>query len=338
MIPIYSIVSFLGLLLNDQATHLELLRNCYEACVVASFFTLLCHYIAPNLHEQKEYFRGIEPKPWLFPLNKVKPPRSGLTWFNIIYVGIFQFTVTRPFLTLIAVITKTQKRYCPSSDSYQDAHLWIAIFQGCFVLIAMYCLAQFYKQIKVDLTCHSPFLKFLCIKLALFLCFWQTWLLGLLSRKNAPLRPTRSLVALDIIIGIPCMLVCFEMTIFACISHFAFPWKPYEADGQLRGAASYACTPCKAMTDALNPWDYAKAAARGIRWLFRGVHQRKSDPSYQRGSNTEQRASERIDTRSYIVAASRGRATARSDPSATGSLTKRIERSMSSGPYRHTVG
>ena len=43
---------------------------------------------------------------------------------------------------------------------------------GC-VTIAMYCLIQFYIQLKGDLTKHSPFLKILAIKLVIFLSFWQ---------------------------------------------------------------------------------------------------------------------------------------------------------------------
>lgn len=326
------------MLFNAEAPTLELIRNCYEACVIASFFTLLSHYVAPNLHEQKEYFRSIRPKLWMFPLNKVTPPRSGLTWFNIIYVGIFQFCLTRPLLALSAVIAETQKRYCSSLLEPYHAHIWIAILQGGFVLTAMYCLAQFYKQVKVDLACHGPFLKFLCIKLTLFLCFWQTWFLGLLARKSGPLKPTATLAALDIHVSIPHLLVCFEMTTFACTSHFAFPWRAYEIDSHFHGAKTYTGTPAQALLDAINPWDYAKAAARGLRWLFRGVRHRKSDPSYQRDFNNEQHADGKIDIEWDIPAVNRGRSSARSDPGHTGDLARRIEKTVNLSMDRHTVG
>lgn len=38
----------------------------------------------------------------------------------------------------------------------------------------MYCLVQFYVQIKDEISEYSPFLKILSIKLVIFLSFWQT--------------------------------------------------------------------------------------------------------------------------------------------------------------------
>jgi ribosomal protein S30 len=95
MIPIYAVVSFLSYLYYQHAIYFELGRDCYEAFAISSFFTLMCHYIAPNLHEQKEYFRSVEPKNWVWPVNWMqkctggetkgwlRKPSSGLTWFNV---------------------------------------------------------------------------------------------------------------------------------------------------------------------------------------------------------------------------------------------------------------
>jgi hypothetical protein len=335
MIPVYTIISFFSLLFYQRTVYLELVRNCYEAYVIASFFTLMCHYVAPNLHDQKEYFRNVQPKPWVFPLNKVKPPRSGLTWFNIVYVCIFQFCIIRPLFTIIAAITQSQDRYCPSSTRPEDGHLWIALLQGAFVLIAMYSMVQFYQQLKEDLAPHKPFLKVLCIKLVMFLCFWQTWLLALLARKKGPLKSTPIVGALDMHVAIPSMLICFEMTIFACLHHWAFPWKPYHLNSQLRGPKyieRYACKPHEALIAGINPWDYMKAAARGCRWLFRGVHYRKHDVSYQ---NTPKDTTE---TENELDSATRTRTSARSDPGLVEDVKKRHRRDGTWSNDRHTVG
>jgi hypothetical protein len=95
MIPIYATVSFLSYLYYRHAIYFEVLRDCYEAFAIASFFTLLCHYLADNLHDQKEYFRSVSPKNWIWPLTWVQKcsggqqkgpfrrPMSGLTLFNV---------------------------------------------------------------------------------------------------------------------------------------------------------------------------------------------------------------------------------------------------------------
>lgn len=113
----------------------------------------------------------------------------------------------------------------------------------------------------------------------------------------------------DISIGIPALLLCVEMAIFAVLHIWAFPVRPYKLPGAFSksnprdSAASYeqgagmadisgsgfSGTPqyhggilgWRAMVDAFNPWDIIKATARGFRWLFVGARHRKEDSSYQ---------------------------------------------------------
>lgn len=94
MVPIYSVVSFLSYYFYTRAVYFEVIRDCYEAFAIASFFSLLCAYVAPDLHDQKDYFRKLQPKDWVMPIRQLKKccggevgiwrtPRSGLTWFNV---------------------------------------------------------------------------------------------------------------------------------------------------------------------------------------------------------------------------------------------------------------
>ena len=48
------------------------------------------------------------------------------------------------------------------------------VIEGACVSMAMYCLIQFYIQLRGDLAEHSPLLKVIAIKLVIFLSFWQT--------------------------------------------------------------------------------------------------------------------------------------------------------------------
>ncbi|KAF1927384.1 DUF300-domain-containing protein [Didymella exigua CBS 183.55] len=303
MIPIYAVVSFLSYLYYKNAIYFEVVRDCYEAFAIASFFTLMCHYIAPNLHEQKEYFRNVQPKNWVWPITWMqkcsggedkgwlRKPRSGLTWFNVVWISIFQYCFIRPFFTIVAVVAQTQGRYCSSSKDPRYAYIWVAGFEAVSVTIAMYCVIQFYIQLKEDLAPHRPFLKVLCIKLVIFFCFWQSWIISLLTAEGGPLKATAQIAGPDLRIGIPSMLTCVEMAIFALLHVFAFPWKPYDLkyqspldttiDGYSAQPTKYASGPARALLDALNPWDIIKACGRGFRWLFYGARHRTKDSSYQ---------------------------------------------------------
>ncbi len=137
MIPIYSVASFLSFWFYWHAIYYEVISDCYEAFAIASFFALLCHYKAPNLHEQKVYFRNMQPvKPWVLPISWLKSccggergpwrtPRSGLTWFNIIWAGIYQYCFIRVTMTITAVVTEYFEKYCESSNAPWFAHIWV---------------------------------------------------------------------------------------------------------------------------------------------------------------------------------------------------------------------
>ncbi|KAF2477366.1 DUF300-domain-containing protein [Lindgomyces ingoldianus] len=305
MIPIYATVSFLSYIYYRHAVYFELIRDCYEAFAIASFFTLMCHYVAPNLHEQKEYFRTIEPKNWVWPMNWMQKctggeikgvfrrPLSGLTWFNIVWISIFQYCFIRVFFTIVAVVTQAFGVYCSSSMDPRYSHIWVIVAEGLSVTVAMYCLIQFYIQLKGDLAPYRPFLKVLCIKLVIFFCFWQSLVISFLTREGGPLKTSKKIQGPDLRIGIPSMLVCVEMAIFAVLHLFAFPWKPYDLgrnQNPLHASGDgfsgdipkrYAHGPARALASAFNPWDIIKACGRGFRWLFVGVRHRKADISYQ---------------------------------------------------------
>jgi hypothetical protein len=151
----------------------------------------------------------------------------------------------------------------------------------------MYCLLQFHQQLKDDIVAHRPVLKITCIKLVIFFCFWQAFVISLLTAKDGPLKPTKHIRGPDWRIGLPSFLVCIEMSGFAILHHFAFPWQPYDLgredvpDKAAVEELDYVNGPMRALVSAWNPWDIIKAFSRGLRWLFVGRRYRKDDPSYQ---------------------------------------------------------
>ncbi|CAD6445948.1 507491ea-c415-4eb3-ac13-811aa8d7f337 [Sclerotinia trifoliorum] len=306
MVPIYSVASFLSFWQYWHEIYYSVISECYEAFAIASFFALLCHYIAPDLHHQKIYFRTAVPKPWVWPITWMKrfcggdkgpwrTPRSGLTWFNIIWAGVYQYCFIRVTMTVLAVVTQYFGKYCDSSDSPVFAHIWILVIEGAAVTIAMYCLIQFYIQLRTDLAPHKPFLKVVAIKAVIFLSFWQSFAISILMSSTIGIvKPTKYLAYPDLKIGIPNLLLCIEMAIFSILHLFAFPWRPYASDAT---PVRYPSSPggglepigpkqggplgLLAFADAMNPWDLVKAFARSMRWLFVGVKTREADSSYK---------------------------------------------------------
>ena len=185
MIAIYSLVSFLSYYFFRHAIYFEVLQQCYEAFAISSFFTLLCNYIASTVHDQKDYFRMQDPRNWVLPVSWLqrltggqdrgwlRRPRSGLTYFNIIWLLVFQYCFIRVFFTFVAMISQATGRYCQNSLNPAFAHIWIEIIEGIGVTFAMYGIIQFYVQIKAEIAEHKPVWKLACIKLVIFFSFWQ---------------------------------------------------------------------------------------------------------------------------------------------------------------------
>ncbi|KAI5296417.1 hypothetical protein KEM52_002829 [Ascosphaera acerosa] len=291
MVPIYSVVSFLSLYFYRKSVYFEVLRDCYEAFAIASFFSLLCNYVGDDLHDQKNYFREAVPKPWMWPIRSFKrccgewlwrTPRSGLTQFNIIWVGVFQYCFIRLATTAVTVITEAFRKYCIDSNSPQFAHLWVSIVQAIAVTIAMYCLIQFYTQLKEDIAQHKPLLKLISIKLVIFLSFWQSIILNWLI-AGGKIHPTKKIAYSDIKVAITGLLLTLEMALFSVLHFFAFSARPFYLKNLGGKAQQYqgGWFGILAWVEAFNPWDFLKAGARGLRWLLVGVRHRQEDPSYR---------------------------------------------------------
>ncbi|KAJ5833692.1 hypothetical protein N7474_002003 [Penicillium riverlandense] len=305
MVPIYSLVAWLSIYFYHYAVYFEVIGDCYEAFCISAFFALMCHYIAPDLHSQKDYFRGVQPKPWLLPVSWFsaccggqrgiwRNARNGLTWFNIIWVGVFQYCFMRVLMTIVAVASEAGDRYCQDSLSPAFAHVWVVTFEAISVSIAMYCLIQFYHQVSKDIKEHRPFLKILSIKLVIFLSFWQLIFIDLLVSAGA-IKGTKRIQLPDLKYALPELLINIEMAFFGVLHLWAFSFRQYATNpaGEVsdyygNGKVSYEGGKfgVKALIDAMNPFDLIAAIGRGFRWLFVGRKNRKLDPSYRRPHET----------------------------------------------------
>lgn len=243
MVPIYSWISLASYLFWDNATPLLLIRDAYEAIILTAFFYLLLMYLSPDPEVQKAIFRkrglskeadaecrrrGQPRRKWVFPLGFVRwKPQDGLFFLQLMKWCVLQYCVIRPTTTLAAVILNHIGLYCESSWSPGWGHVYIASIISISVTIAMYCLLQLYLCVATELAPHRPVLKLISIKAVVFLTFWQSTFLSLLSVFGV-VKDTPYMTAGDINIGWGAILETFEMSIFAFVHIKAFSYKPYR--------------------------------------------------------------------------------------------------------------
>src|ERR1700677_2803427 len=109
-------------------------------------------------------------------------------------------------MTVVSVITQAVNLYCLESLNPAFSHVWVMVIEAVAVTIAMYCLIQFYLQIKDEIRQHKPLLKIAAIKLVIFLSFWQSLLISFLTSAGA-IKANKKIQTPDIKVGIPAMLL-----------------------------------------------------------------------------------------------------------------------------------
>ncbi|KAF8933870.1 hypothetical protein BGZ52_006531 [Haplosporangium bisporale] len=251
MIPIYAIISFLSYRFYQEAIYYETIRDCYEAFVIYSFFVLLLTYLGENTEERKNKItgQGQERRKLVFPLNCFYYDPSSDNFLHYMKYGILQYVVVKPLMTIAAVVLEYKGLYCEYIYAVNYGKLYITIINFVSVTLAMYCLVLFYVTIKTEIASHAPFLKFLCVKLVIFFCFWQTWILGVLGNYGV-FKATEYWSVFNIEIGISALAICVEMVIFSILHIVSFTYKPYVTGENTRVS--------KALGDAFNPVDLVR--------------------------------------------------------------------------------
>ncbi|KAM0747580.1 DUF300-domain-containing protein [Meredithblackwellia eburnea MCA 4105] len=252
MVPIYAIASFLSYFYYKNALYFQLLRDCYEALVIASFFNLLLSYLsapAPTADNPipqpyatreermaalQEVFRDVHLDKWMFPFGWVKwrpdggGPGEGKAFLWLMRIGIGQYVIIRPLSTFISVLGEAMGMYCLASWSPKFFHLYTSVLISVSVSIAMYCVLQLYWPLHKELEPFKPVIKFLAVKSVVFLTFWQETFLGLLKTFGL-IKNHEYWSGEEIVIGLAAVLSCFEMMVFGLVHIKAFTYLPYRA-------------------------------------------------------------------------------------------------------------
>lgn len=155
-----AICSFLSYYFYHQALIFQLLRDCYEALVIASFFFLLVSYLSNPVptpaqpHPQpfstraernaqlRSVLKDLHFEKWAWPLGRWrwKPDGESFLWWMRVCVG--QYVVVRPLSTLASVVGELTGHYCLASYSPKFVHVWSSAAVSISVTVAMYAVIQ----------------------------------------------------------------------------------------------------------------------------------------------------------------------------------------------------
>ncbi|KIW24270.1 uncharacterized protein PV07_09997 [Cladophialophora immunda] len=317
MIPVYSVSNLLPVVYYRKNIYFLLIGNAYAAFGLASFFNLLSSYIAPNLHQQKGYFRHVTPRKWNWPVSwlqkctggaekgLLRTPSSGLTWFNINFFGVFQYCFVLMATSIAGVIAQIFDRYCSEAPIQPAfAHIWafrslatdgcilaelsqILAFNTASAIVSSFCLGQYHDQIVGDVNQWKTKFQFSCIKIVLYLLTYQNLLMSILLSLGA-FRASKRFQTPDLRVSLPGTLLCAEMAIISLLHLRAYPYRPYtkganwtRSDGsEVLGEYKGGAFGLLALVDVLNWWDIVKAICRAAKWMVVGRRSRQSDPSY----------------------------------------------------------
>ncbi|XP_010775105.1 transmembrane protein 184C-like, partial [Notothenia coriiceps] len=149
-------------------------------------------------------------------------------------LGVLQYTVVRPITTVIALICQLCGVYDEGNFSSKNAWTYLVIFNNMSQLFAMYCLVLFYRALREELGPIKPVGKFLCVKMVVFVSFWQAVFIALLVKAGViSVDSTWDWKSVEAIAtGLQDFVICVEMFLAAIAHHFSFTYKPYIQEAE----------------------------------------------------------------------------------------------------------
>ncbi|KAI3829302.1 hypothetical protein L1987_03422 [Smallanthus sonchifolius] len=233
MAPIYAVSSFVGVLdLEGGKLFLMLIgliKECYEALVVAKFLALLYGYanmdVSNNIIPDEVKGREIR---HAFPVTLFQPRSDKLNHqtLKLLKYWTWQFVVTRPACSFLTFGLRLL-------GLYPDWVSWtFTVILNISFYMAMYSLLVFYHVFAKELKPHKPLAKFSCIIGIIFFCFWQGVFIDVLEKSGVIKSHHFWMDVEHVGDAIKNFLICVEMIGFSVFQQYAFHFERYSGDVQ----------------------------------------------------------------------------------------------------------
>ncbi|XP_078444609.1 uncharacterized protein LOC144713792 [Wolffia australiana] len=220
MVPVFALMSFLSLVLNEKSIYFDSIREIYEAWVIYNFLSLCLAWVGgPGAVVISLNGQVLKPSWCLMTCCFPAIPLDG-RFIRKCKQGCLQFVILKPILVAITFILYAKGKYKDGNFSVNQAYLYITLIYTVSYSMALYALALFYFACRDLLRPFNPVPKFLLIKSVIFLTYWQG-VLVFLTAKSGLIDGAEEAADMQNLI------LCVEM-LAAAVGHlYAFPYKEY---------------------------------------------------------------------------------------------------------------
>ncbi|POV96850.1 hypothetical protein PSHT_14918 [Puccinia striiformis] len=220
---IYSISSFFAYRYYRHYVYFAIIRDTYEAFVLASFLILCLLYVGRSPLEQKEVMKQKEKSSLVFPFCCFRYRPSKPYFLVATKWSVLQYVILRPLISATALITDTQKVFCASSYSPHFANKDIDQPANLCQSSEFPAPSQEQER-KADERFHDGEKK----RIAVFLVFYQSFLLSFFDHQGL-FKATEYWSRSNIADGVNALATTVEMAIVGVFQLYAFPYAEYRA-------------------------------------------------------------------------------------------------------------
>jgi len=267
--PVYAFCSWLSLVFwknNEAYVYFNAIRDCYEAFVIYCFLSLCFEYLGGEgtiLNEiQGKPVRGAN---WFYCGCWFENSEYDISFLRFWKQSTLQFVAVKPIMAILTIVFQAKDFYHEGDYSLTSGYIYVLVIYNISICFALYALAFFYLAVQDMLAPFSPKLKFVSVKLIIFLSYWQGMVITALEH-NGTIKHGENLTSGTVAAAWQNFLICIEMFLAAILLWFAFPYKIYAEkaqtpDGRSAGGNKNSLSHINAnFRDTINPRDFVQDA------------------------------------------------------------------------------
>lgn len=243
MSPIYSLTSFLSLLLPKTEGYLSIIKDFYESYVVYTFLSFLIAVLGRGDREvvvqllSRHASHLPNPARCLGRFYDPPPETSDGAKANAVLmecqICAMQFVLVRPItsiLSFLVFVLGDEGDQSTAKGYFISPNFAIAMIENVSVFFAFSGLLKFYHAVAEDLAWLQPFNKFLAIKGIVFLTFWQGLAISIIVHLDGHIDDENTSKSHYQAAAIQNLLICVEMLFFSLAHWCVFPVEEWEPD------------------------------------------------------------------------------------------------------------